>query len=46
MPADPNIREVEGGGLTNTRSAEKADRSRVTMFQKVRLYRQGTKEIV
>ena len=46
MPADPNIGDEDGGGLTDTRSARKADRSGVTMFRKVRLYQQSTKEIV
>ena len=34
MPANPNVREGEGGRLTDTRSARKADRNGVTMFQK------------
>jgi len=46
VPADPNGREVKGGGLTNTRSAGKANRHCVTILQKVRPYRQSTKEIV
>jgi len=25
VPADPNVRQAEGGGLTDTRSARKAD---------------------
>jgi len=33
-------------GLTDTRSARKADGNGVTMFRKVRPYQQGTKEIV
>ena len=46
MPADPNIREAEGGGLANTRSARKDDGNGVTMFRKVRPYQQSTKETV
>jgi len=46
MPADPNVGEAEGGGLTDTRSARKADGNGVTMFQKVRPYQQSTKETV
>jgi len=38
VPADPNVREVEGGGLTDTRSAGMADGGGVTMFWKVRQY--------
>ena len=32
MPADPNVGEAEGGGLTDTRSARKADGNSVTVF--------------
>jgi len=32
--ADPNVGEGEGGGLTDTRSARKADGNGVTMFRK------------
>ena len=32
MPADPKVGEKEGGGLTDTRSARKADGSEVKMF--------------
>jgi len=46
VPADPNVGEVESGGLTDTRSAMKADRNGVMMFRKVRPYQQSTKEIV
>jgi len=46
VPADPNIGEGEGGGLTDTRSARKADGSRVKMFRKVRPYQKSTKETV
>jgi len=46
VPADPNVGEGEGGGVTDTRSARKANRSGVTMFRKVQPYRQSTKEIV
>ena len=46
MLDNPNVREVEGGGLTNSRSTWKADGSGVMMFQKVRPYQQNTKEIV
>jgi len=35
VPADPNVGEEEGGGLTDTRSVRKADGSGVTMFRKV-----------
>jgi len=38
VPADPNVGKVEGGGLTDRRSAWKADGNGVMMFQKVRLY--------
>jgi len=34
VPADRNVGEVEGGWLTDTRSARKADGSGVTMFRK------------
>jgi len=44
--ADPNVGEVEGGGLTHMRSARKADGNGVTMFPKVRPYQQSTQEIV
>jgi len=46
VPADPNVGEGEGGGLTDTRSARKADGNGVTMFRKVRPYQQSTKETV
>jgi len=46
VPADPNVGEVEGEGLADTRSARKADGNGVTMFRKVRLYQQSTKETV
>jgi len=46
MPADPNVGEGEGGGLTDTRSARKADGNGVTTFRKVRPYQQRTKETV
>jgi len=32
VPANPNLMEEEGGGLTDTRSARKADGCGVTMF--------------
>jgi len=35
VPADPNIREVEGGGLIDMSSAGKANGSGIMMFQKV-----------
>jgi len=44
--ADPDVGEGEGRGLTDTRSARKADGSGVTMFRKVRPYQQSTEEIV
>jgi len=44
--ADLNVREGEGGGLTDTRSARKADGNGVMMFRKVSLYQQSTKEVV
>jgi len=34
VTADPDVREGEGGGLTDTRSARKDDRNGVTMFSK------------
>ena len=46
MPADPNLGEEKGRGLTNMRSAGKADGNRVRKFRKVRLYQQSTKLIV
>jgi len=46
MPADPNVGEGEGRGLTDTRSTRKADGSGVTIFRTVRLYQQSTKKIV
>jgi len=46
MPADPNVGEGEGGGLTHTRSTREADGSGVTMFRKKRPYQQSTKETV
>jgi len=46
VPADPDVGKGEGGGLTDTRSARKADGNGVTMFRKVRPYKQSTKEIV
>jgi len=45
VPADPNVGEVEGGGLTDTRSGEKADANGVTMSGKVPRYQQSIKEI-
>jgi len=44
--ADPNVGEGGGGGLTDTRSARKADRNGVMMFRNVRPYQQSRKEIV
>jgi len=44
--ADPNVREGEGAGLTDTRTTRKADRSGVKMFRKVRPYQQSTNDIV
>jgi len=35
VPADPDVGEAEGGGLTDMRSARKADSNVVTMFRKV-----------
>jgi len=32
VPANPNVGEKEGGGLTNTRTTEKANGNGVTMF--------------
>jgi len=32
VPADPNVREGEGRGLTDTTSARKAEGNGVTMF--------------
>jgi len=46
VPADPNVGEGEGGGLSDTRSARKADGNGVTMFRKVQPDQQGTKESV
>jgi len=46
VPADPNVGEGEGGGLTDTRSTRTADGSGVTMFRKNRPYQQSTKETV
>jgi len=46
VPADPNLREGKGGGLTDTSSVRKADGNGVTMFQKVGPYQQSTKETV
>jgi len=46
VPADPNVREGGGGGLTDTRSTRMADGNGVTMFRKVRPYYQSTKETV
>jgi len=46
VPAHPKVGEAEGGGLTDTRSTRKAEGSGVTMFRKVRPYKQSTKEIV
>ena len=34
MPADPDFGKGEGGGLTDTRSARKADGNGVTSFSK------------
>jgi len=45
VPADPDIREKEGGGLTDTISARKADRNEVSMFRIVSSYQQSTKDI-
>jgi len=46
VPANPNVGEAEGGGLTETRSRRKADGSGVMMFGKVRLYQHSTTAIV
>jgi len=46
VPANPNVSKKGGEGLTDTRSARKADGSRVMMFRKVRPYQQSTREIV
>ena len=46
MPADPNVGEGQGGGLTDTRSARKTDGSGVTMFRNVLPYQVSIKEIV
>jgi len=46
VPADQNVGEGKGGGLPDTRSTRKDDRSGVTKFQQVRTYQQSTKEIV
>jgi len=46
MPHNPNVGEAEGGGLADTRSVRKADGNGVTMFRKVPLYQQSTREIV
>jgi len=46
VPADPDVGEGESGGLADTRSTRKADRNGVTMFRKVRPYKQSTKETV
>ena len=46
MPADSDVGEEEGQGPTDTRCAKRADGNEVTMFRKVRLYQQRTKEIV
>ena len=46
MPADPKFRKGGGGGLTETRSARKADGNGVTMFRKVHPYLHSTKEKV
>jgi len=46
VPANPNIRAKEGGGLTDMRSTRRADRSEVTMFRKVTPYQQSSKKIV
>jgi len=34
VPANPNVREAEGGGLADTRSGRKADGNGVTIFRK------------
>jgi len=46
VPADPDVGKGEGGGLTDTRSARKADGNGVTMLRNVRPYHQSTKETV
>jgi len=46
VPGDPNVGEGEGRGLGDTSSARKADGNGVTIFRKVRLYQQSSKEIV
>ena len=46
VPADSNIGEGEGRGLTDTRSMRKADGSGIMMLHQVRLYQQSTKVIV
>jgi len=38
VPADPNVGEVDGGGLADTRSARKADGNGVRMFRNLRPY--------
>jgi len=45
-PADPKVREAEGGGPIYTRGARKADRNGVPALRKVPPYQQTTKEIV
>jgi len=46
VPADPNVGEIDGGGLTDTRGAGKADGSRVMIFQKDPPYQQSIQELV
>jgi len=46
VPADPNVGEVEGRGLTDTRSARKADGSGVMIFRKNQPYQQSTRDTV
>jgi len=46
VPAYPHVGEAEGGGLTDARSARKADGNGVTIFRKVQPYHQSTKEVV
>jgi len=46
VPADLNVRDGQGRGLTDTRCARRADGSGVTMFRKVRPYQQSIQEIV
>jgi len=46
VSAVPNLGEVEGGGLTDMRSAGKDNGCQVTIFRKVRPYHQSKMEIV